>query len=246
MDEKRLYQDLSWLWPLWGDPDGDYAAWCDQVTQLIRRHARRATRTLLDMGCGGGKNAYNLKRSFAVTGIDISPTMLDLAQKLNPECEFLIADMRNCDLGQQFDAVLIDDAISYMVNQTELRNVFAMAYRHLSSGGVMVVSPDETTETFQQNKTRVSHAEAKSKPANLDVVFIENNYDPDPTDDVYDGLILYLIRENGKLRIEPDHHPLGLFPLDVWRTTLREAGFEVHEDPDPDREGGMTLVCIKP
>jgi len=41
-------------------------------------------------------------------------------------------------------------------------------------------------ETFRQNTTRVSYAEAKSKPANLDVVFIENNYDPDPTDDVYE------------------------------------------------------------
>jgi SAM-dependent methyltransferase len=246
MNEKRLYQDLSWLWPLWGDPDGDYAEWCNRVTQLIRHHAQRETHTLLNMGCGGGKNAYNLKRNFAVTGIDISPAMLDLARKLNPECAFLIADMRDCDLGRQFDAILIDDAVSYMVNRSELRAVFAMAYHHLSPGGVMVVSPDETTETFHQNATRVSYAEAKSKPANLDVVFIENYYDPDLTDDVYDGLILYLIRENGELRIEPDHHLLGLFPLDIWLTTLREVGFEVHEDPDPDREGGTTFVCVKP
>jgi len=153
VNEKRLYDDLSWLWPLWGDPDGDYAEWCDRVTKVIRQHARRETHTLLNMGCGGGKNAYNLKRNFAVTGIDISPAMLDLARKLNPECEFLIADMRDFDLGRQFDAVLIDDAISYMVSPSELHAVFAMAYRHLSSGGVMVVSPDETTETFRQNTT---------------------------------------------------------------------------------------------
>jgi SAM-dependent methyltransferase len=246
VNEKRLYDDLSWLWPLWGDPDGDYAEWCDRVTKVIRQHARRETHTLLNMGCGGGKNAYNLKRHFTVTGIDISPAMLDLARKLNPECEFLIADIRDFDLGRQFDAVLIDDAISYMVSPSELRAVFAMAYRHLSSGGVMVVSPDETAETFRQNATRTSYAEAKSKPANLDVVFIENNYDPDPTDNVYDGLILYLIRENGNLCIELDLHPLGLFPLGVWRATLCEAGFEVHEDPDQDREGGMTFMCVKP
>ena len=245
MDEKRLYQDLSWLFPLWGDPDGDYAEWCDRVTQLIRQHARRETHTLLNMGCGGGKNAYNLKRAFEVTGIDISPAMLDLARTLNPECAFLLADMRDCDLGRSFDAILIDDSVSYMINRAELRAVFAIAYRHLHSGGVMVVSPDETTETFQQNRTRVSYAKAKTKPTNLDVVFIENYYDPDPTDDIYDGLILYLIREDGKLRIEPDHHSLGIFPLDVWRVTLREIGSEVHEDLDQDREDGMTFVCVK-
>jgi len=245
MNEKRLYQDLSWLWPLWGDPGGDYAEWCERVTRLVRQHARRETRTLLNMGCGGGKNAYNLKRNFAVTGIDISPAMLDLARSLNPDCTFLIADMRDCDLAQSFDAVLIDDSVSYMVNRAELRAVFTMAYRHLHPGGVMVVSPDETTETFQQNGTRVSYAEAKIRPANLDVVFIENNYDPDPEDDVYDGLILYLIREDGKLRIEADRHTLGLFPLNVWRATLREVGFEVHEDPGLDREDGITFVCVR-
>jgi len=58
---------------------------------VIRQHARRETHALLNMGCGGGKNAYNLKRNFTVMGIDISPAMLALARKLNPECEFLIA-----------------------------------------------------------------------------------------------------------------------------------------------------------
>jgi len=29
MNEKRLYNDRSWLWPLWVDPDSDYAERCE-------------------------------------------------------------------------------------------------------------------------------------------------------------------------------------------------------------------------
>jgi len=242
----RLYRDLAWLWPLWSDPAGEYTTWCDRVTELIRRYSRHGPRSLLNMGCGGGKNAFNLKRHFAVTGIDISQAMLDLARRLNPECTFLQADMRNCSLGQEFDAILIDDAISYMVSGPELSAVFGTAHHHLRAGGVMVVSPDQTKETFQQNRTRVSHAEASVKPDNIDVVFIENEYDPDPTDDSYEGTMIYLIRQDGRLRVETDHHVLGLFPLEAWRKSLREVGFEIHEEKDGESTNDLpTFACVK-
>jgi SAM-dependent methyltransferase len=197
------------------------------------------------MGCGGGKNAFNLKGQFVVTGIDISRAMLDLAQQLNPECRFLLGDMRDCALGQGFDAVVIDDAISYMVSRADLAAVFQNAYRHLWAGGVMVVEPDFTQETFRQNCTRVTYANAKAKPDNVDVVFIENDYDPDPADDSYEGTIIYLIRESGRLRVETDHSIMGLFSLDVWRAALLEAGFEVHEEPSSDEQNHIIFACVK-
>jgi hypothetical protein len=60
----RLYNDLAWLWPMWGDPSGDYALWCRFVVRLIQTYAQRELHTLLNMGCGGGKNAFNLKKQF--------------------------------------------------------------------------------------------------------------------------------------------------------------------------------------
>lgn len=225
----HLYSDYAWLWPLWGDADGEYAEWCNLVHRLMQQHARRELRTLLNLGCGGGKNMTNLKQHYTVTGVDISAEMLDLARQLNPSCTFVQDDMRTCQLAQSFDAVLIDDAITYMTSRSDLARVFATAYAHLAPGGVMVVSPDYLVETFRQNETRVSHASATHKPAHLDVVFIENNYDPDPHDDTFAGTMMYLIREHGVLRIVQDHSTLGLFPVDVWRDTLRNCGFAVHE-----------------
>jgi len=242
----RLYNDLAWLWPMWGDAVGEYTDWCDFVTGLIRNYSEREAKTILNMGCGGGKNALNLKRDFQVTGIDLSETMLAQAAELNPECEFIHADMRTCSLGREFDCVLIDDSVSYMASRSELAAAFQVAYQHLGPGGVMVVSPDDTTETFEQNRTRVSHAESRTKPDNIDVVFVENSHDPDPTDETYEGTMVYLIREDGNLRVETDRHILGLFPLEVWRETLRETGFEIHEATfDESPNGTPTFACVK-
>ena len=53
----RLYSDLSWPWPLWGDPDGEYAEWCAHVVAMIEKHAKREVHTLLNLGCGGGRHS---------------------------------------------------------------------------------------------------------------------------------------------------------------------------------------------
>jgi SAM-dependent methyltransferase len=242
----RLYADLAWLWPLWGDPS-EYAPYCENAVALMRRYARREVRTLLNLCCGGGKNVFNLKKHFTVTGLDLSPAMLENARKLNPDCRFIQADMRHYTLSEKFDAILIDDGIAYMTTEHDLRAVFTNAYRHLNPGGVMFVGPDDTKETFTQNESHLTPAAPSAKPDHLDVVFIENNYDPDPDDTVFEALMVYIIHENGELRIENDLHHLGLFPLDVWRKTIREVGFEIQEAGyTEDGKDYMEFICIKP
>jgi SAM-dependent methyltransferase len=246
MSTARLYDDLAWLWPMWGAAE-DYAGYGEHVAALIRQHARMPARSLLNVGCGGGKNAFNLKRHYAVTGLDLSPNMLALARALNPDCEFLEGDMRGFDLERTFDAVLLDDAVSYMTSHAELRSAFAAAWRHLRPGGVMIVTPDDTTETFIQNRTTATPGAGAAGPPSKDVVFIENVYDPDPADDHYEATLIYLIREDGRLRVETDHHVCGLFPLDTWRESLTGIGFEIHQHEHIDEDATyVTFACLKP
>ena len=242
----RLYTDLAWLWPIWGDAADEYAGYCRHVTGLIERHALRPVGTLLDIGCGGGKNVFNLKRTFSVTGVDLSPTMLEQAGILNPESTFVHGDMRTFRLGRTFDAVLMDDAISYMACLHDFVAAFRTASLHLNPGGVLVATPDVTTETFRQNRTTATPGTLTPRRAELDVVFVENVYDPDPSDDWYETTVLYLIREHGRLRIETDHWTMGLFSLDTWRRVLCETGLEVHEGRYTAGEDEYTVfACVK-
>jgi len=243
----RLYSDLAWLWPLWGDATVDYAHYCGRVTQLIRQYARRPVGTLLNIGCGGGKNVLNLKKHFRVTGVDLSPTMIDQAKTLNPDCEFIVGDMRSFALGRTFDVVLMDDAISFMIGHDDLSAAFRTAGNHLNPGGVLIATPDVTTEAFRQNQTTVTPAAVRLKPANLDVIFIENYYDPDPSDNHYEATLLFLIREDGVLRVESDRHQLGLFSLDAWRSILAATGFVTHEEEYADGQNEYTVFAsVKP
>lgn len=225
MSTSRLYSDLAWLWPLWGDATVEYADYCQHVAGLIRQYARRPVVSLLDLGCGGGKNVLNLKQEFDVTGLDLSPAMLAQARELNPECTFVQGDMRTSRLGRTFDAVLMDDAISHMTCRQDFEAAFRTASAHLHPGGVLIATPDVATENFCQNRTTTTTGSRDG----LDVVFVENVYDPDPSDEQYETTILYLIREQGKLRVESDHWTMGIFPLDTWREVLGASGFEVHE-----------------
>lgn len=242
----RLYDDLAWLWPMWGDPSTEYRSYCDHVGSLFKKYAKREILSLLNLGCGGGKNVSNLKREFDVTGLDISPAMIELAKESNPECVFVQADMRSFTLEKRYDAILIDDAVAYITTEEDLRSLFKNAYEHLSSGGVMIAGPDDTTETFEQNKTSIWHSERHLAPQGTEVTYIVNSYDPDPNDTSYESAMVFLIRENGKLRIEQDLHILGLFSLDLWRTILPDVGFEIHEEEY--REGSecfTQFVCVR-
>jgi hypothetical protein len=136
----------------------------------------------------------------------------------------------------------MDDAISHMTCLTDFMAAFRTAHAHLNPGGVLVATPDLTIETFQQNKTSATPATRDG----LDVVFVENVYDPDPTDEQYETTILYLIRDQGRLRIETDHWIMGIFSLDTWRQVLCETGFEVHEGQYISGEDDYTmLTCVK-
>lgn len=238
----RLYSDLAWLWPIWQDVE-EYRQESERFAELIRQYSKIEAGTILDMGCGGGKNDYYLKSHFSLTGIDLSQAMLDNARKLNPECDYQVGDVRDFDLGRRFDSVFINDSITYMLNPKDLARAFQTAYQHLKPGGVCITYPDDCKEKFRQNHTRVW----QRNRGNLDLVFIENNYDPDPNDDTYETFFVFLIRERGSLRIEEDLHICGLFELDVWKKALKQTGFEVHEaDLDREPEGLPTFVCVKP
>jgi SAM-dependent methyltransferase len=238
----RLYNDLAWLWPIWEDVEV-YREESELFAMLIKKHARIEVRTLLDVGCGGGKNTFHLKRHFEVTGIDLSRAMLANARKLNPECKFRPADMRSFELKRQFDSVLINDATAYMTTQGDLLKVFKAAYKHLKAGGVMITHPEECRESFKQSETTIW----KAKTDDTDVAFIENQYDPNPKDGTYEKTFVYLIRKKGKLRIEHDLHVCGLFALDAWRESLLKAGFMVTASRlRDDAKNIPVFCCVKP
>lgn len=243
-DTARLYHDLSWIWPYWEDVS-DYLEEMDIIVRFFREHSDFEPKTILDLGCGGGKNAYWLRRHFEVTGIDLSPQMLEHFKKLNPESRYYQADMRSFDLGIEFDGIFINDAVNHMTSREELAEVFRQSYKHLRSGGVMIVVGENTKENFRHDTTTVIKASSKLKPKNIDITIIENSYDKAPDDDIFETTLVYLIRESGSLRIEHETWELGIFEMDYWRKALTETGFEVIEEELQLEDGTYPVFICK-
>lgn len=221
-DQRRLYGDLAWTWPIISPPE-DYTKESEQFAKIIREHSKIEVKTLLNLGCGGGHNDHTLKKYFEVTGVDVSRPMINLAKKLNPKVGYLIGDMRTVRLDKAFDAVTIFDSINYMLTEEELHSAFTTAFMHLKPGGVFLTYQENSLGRFKQNHTEYS---THSK-GDITITFIENCYDPDPTDTTLELTFVYLIRNRGQLRIETDHHVVGIFPKETWLTLLRETGFSV-------------------
>jgi SAM-dependent methyltransferase len=220
----RLYKDLSWTWPIIS-PHEDYIEEAEFFAAKIKKHAKIKIKSVLNLGCGGGHMDWTLKNHFDITSIDISPDMLKLARKLNPEVEYIKGDMRTVWLNRKFDAVVIHDSILYMRTLDELKAAFKTAYEHLKNNGLMITYCEEWPEHFVQNTIRTQ----KETKDNIEIIFIENYYDPNPSDTTYEGTFIYLIRRDGKLDVYKDFHTLGIFPLENWRRVIKEVGFVLHE-----------------
>jgi len=220
---RRLYGDLAWLWPVISPPE-EYVAEAEEITAVMRDAARRPVRRVFDLGCGGGPMDFGLKRHFEIVGVDLSEAMLELARGLNPEVTYLCGDLRDPPTDELFDAVYISDAVNHLLSEADLRRAFRAAYDHLKPGGVMFVLAEETRERFSSPRTQASH-HAKG---DVHVTFIEDVYDPDPTDTTYDLTLIFLIRRDGATTVEVDRHRCGVFPLQTWREEAAHVGFEVH------------------
>lgn len=217
----KLYDQLADWWPVFSDP-AEYRREVAHFARVLRQATRPAPRTVLELGSGGGNSALHLKKRFAMTLVDISPRMLRVSRKLNPNCEHVKGDIRTLRLGRSFDAVYVHDAICHMTTEADLEAVFRTAFQHCRPGGVALFVPDFVRETFEQG---VDHGGSDSERGR--VRFLQWIVDPDPGDATYlVDFAIILRKARGGARVVHEQHVLGLFPRGTWMRLLREVGFK--------------------
>ena len=217
--EHRFYGDLAPWWPLISPP-GEYAEEAVFAADLLADGGR--TQSVLELGSGGGHLASHLAGRFALTLVDLSEPMLAVSRALNPTATHHQGDMRSVRLGEQFDAVLIHDAIDYMTTEDDLRAAIETAYAHVRPGGLAVLVPDDVAEVFEQRTEHGGVDAADGRAAR----YLEWSWDPDPSDSWTITNYTFVLRDaNGAVETAHETHRLGLFPRDTWLRLLTEAGF---------------------
>jgi SAM-dependent methyltransferase len=110
---------------------------------LLNRFAEetRGRGLVADLGCGPGHvTRYLSQQGVTVFGLDLSSQMVAVAQRMNPDLDFRVEDMRCLTAA---DASLVGALLFYSIvhfGVTELRPMFEEVRRVLLPGGLALVS----------------------------------------------------------------------------------------------------------
>lgn len=96
-------------------------------------------RSALDVGCGtGGRIIRKLEnQGFAVTGIDVSEEMINLAIQNHPNASFLVQDICTWETDNKFDFIIAWDSIFHLPLQMH-RLVIEKLYNLLEENGILI------------------------------------------------------------------------------------------------------------
>ena len=218
----KLYNELAQWWPLLS-PVSEYEDEAAFFKQIFLEATLPPLATLLELGSGGGSNAFYLKAQFAsVTLVDLSPGMLEVSRALNPDCEHLEGDMRTVRLGRVFDAVFIHDAIAYMTTEQDLRQAMETAFVHCKPGGFALFVPDDVRENFEES---TDHGGTDGEGRGIR--FMTWSYDPNPDDTTAIEEFVYVMHKRGEPTVvEYEQHVNGLFARADWLRLLSDVGFQ--------------------
>ena len=155
MERKTAYSTLA-EWFEYLNDDCDYENWSQY---LIKRLSAYPLETGLDIGCGGGYFTRAFQRAgYEMTGMDVSPEMLDRAQrtalKEGVRGEYIQGDVAMGRIARKYTfATAINDCVNY-VEPPRIAKAFKNVYGCLKKGGVFlfdVSSPKKFEEKLNGN-----------------------------------------------------------------------------------------------
>lgn len=116
--------------------EGKHAFVWQYGEELIQLLSPQPGERILDLGCGTGQLTAKIVDAGAVVlGIDADPMMVETARQNYPQLEFAIADARDFQGDEDFDAVF-SNAVLHWIPEAEA--VIGCIYQSLKGGGRFV------------------------------------------------------------------------------------------------------------
>jgi SAM-dependent methyltransferase len=134
-DEGQFYSALAALYNQdWGSVYLDTAR--EQFARYLQPHLVPGAR-ILDLCCGTGQMAAVLTaEGYQVTGVDVSPAMIDYAGVNAPDARFVAGEMAEFVLGERFDAALCSfNSLNHARGERHLVRTLKNVHRHLLPNG---------------------------------------------------------------------------------------------------------------
>jgi SAM-dependent methyltransferase len=233
IEAPRSHDELAPWWPLISPVEA--AAEEARTYAGLLRSGSIPVREVLELGSGAGHRAVHLAPWFDLTLVDASPAMVEQSRRLNPRSEHVVADLRAVRLDRCYDAVLLHDTAGACTSVADVAAAVATASVHLRPGGVAVVVPEHTVETFTPGTEHggVDGADGRA------VRTLRWTHDRNPGDEVVDSDWVFVLRHaDGTVRTVHEAIRTGCFHRATWLTALVGAGLEARRVTEPSTADG--------
>ena len=153
VEDRPFYGEFGWAYDaLMARPAGGRCAFiADQLSVMGVDVGSR----LLDAGCGTGDYAIEFaRRGYEVTGIDLSPAMIEEARGkvavMAPPPTFEVGDLLRIGRDEQFDAILCRGVLNDLTDDPTRGEAFRSFIRTLRGGGALVLDVREWHATARR------------------------------------------------------------------------------------------------
>ncbi len=200
-----------------------YKAEAIKTVALIKTYKQSDGNELLDIACGTGGHMPYWREHFHVVGLDISPEMLDRAKQKYPDIKFILGDMIDVNINQEFDAlVCLYGSIGFVQTPEKLNEALVTFAKHMKPGGVLCLTPWSTQEEFKPfiivdavEKPHISISRGENvklkKPGTIEIK------------------LQHIVRRNGKSTCIEESMEIGLFSRQQYLDAISGANLELKE-----------------
>ena len=201
--------------------DCDYENWSQYLISKLKTYPLK---TGLDVGCGGGYFTRAFTRAgYAMTGLDVSPQMLDYAQNASLKAgirgEYILGDIAKIKLPKRYDFVTaINDCINY-VPKEKVRSAFKNVGQALKKGGIFLF------DVSSERKFREKIANTVCADDREGITYLAFNHTEG--DKTTMEVTLFVKREDGAFERYDETHTQYIYTEEEICEALKESGFSV-------------------
>lgn len=124
--------------------DVDYESWADYIDEIMQAHHPNPI-DIMEVACGTGSITLSLAELeyYKITGTDLSPFMIEIAQKKAKKrglsIPFETTGFKNLHYDNEFDCVYaVFDSINYLQNAQEIKDALLSIHQTLKSDGLFI------------------------------------------------------------------------------------------------------------
>lgn len=174
---------------------------------------------IVDLGCGGGQWLARLSQAgYDTCGVDISPSMIQLAKKASSTSKFICGSFADTRLPTCDAVTSLGEPLNYLNSGPAMRRTMKNVFAALRQGGVFIF--DVRHPTAKPAGVRETHRKSKDW-------FCHSRAEESPTGELVRYITTFRRNTDGSYRRDEEVHRLRLISRNDMTLWLRKIGFRV-------------------